>query len=167
MQALALHLFAITPHSASCEWSFSILGWFYGQKRANLAADRVERMCKLHTYYITNVKQKLPYYSIDTSEKSLREKMIKTIMEISKELENENFNFFYDENVVDSIIDMSQSYSLNVLLDVDIRFQIFNIEWKELEDEVRVYQKRQTVILDQEHEDYDIEALIARETDES
>lgn len=167
LQALALRLFAITPHSASCEQSFLILGWFYGQRRANLAVDRVEGMCKLHTYYITNAKRELPYYSIDTSEKSLREKMIETITEISEELENEDFNFFYDENVVDSIIDMSQSYSLNVLLDVDIGSHIFNMERKEPEDEVRVCQKRQTVILDQEQEDYDIEALIARETDES
>ena len=28
----------------------------------------VEGMCKLHTYYITNSKKKLPYYSVNTSE---------------------------------------------------------------------------------------------------
>jgi len=168
LQALALRLLAITPHSASCERSFSVLGWFYGQRRANLAVDRVEGMCKLHTYYITNAKRELPYYSVDTSENSLREKMIKTIEEIGDELENEDFDIFYDENVVDSIIDMSQIYNLNILLDVDIGSQLFNMERKESEDEViTVRQRRQTVILDQECEDYDIEALNAREIDEN
>ena len=42
------------------------------------------------------------------------------------------------------------------------------MEQKEFENEViTVYQRRQTVILDQEREDYDIEALIAREIDEN
>jgi hypothetical protein len=59
------------------------------------------------SYYIINAKWELPYYSIDISKKLLHEKIIKTITEISEELENEDFNFFYDKNVVDSIIDMS------------------------------------------------------------
>ncbi|RIA89940.1 hypothetical protein C1645_824063 [Glomus cerebriforme] len=41
-----------------------------------------EEICKLHTYYIINAKRKLPYYSTDTSENLLCEKMIETIMEI-------------------------------------------------------------------------------------
>jgi hypothetical protein len=32
LQALVLRLFAVSPHSASCERSFSVLGWFYGQR---------------------------------------------------------------------------------------------------------------------------------------
>jgi hypothetical protein len=80
LQALALRLFAITPHSASCERSFSILGWFYGQRRTNLALERVEGMCKLHTYYITNAKQELPYYAVDISENQLRAQIINSIM---------------------------------------------------------------------------------------
>src|SRR4051812_2459083 len=50
LQALALRIFAVSPHSASCERSFSVLGWFYGQRRTKLAAERIEGMCKLHTY---------------------------------------------------------------------------------------------------------------------
>ncbi|CAG8649270.1 1267_t:CDS:2 [Rhizophagus irregularis] len=99
LQALALRLFAVSPHSAS-------------------SVDWVEGMCKLHTYYITNAKRELPYYAVDTSECSLCEKMIDTLIEISDEL---------------------------------------------VEDEVIVSQRRQTVVLDPEREDYDIEALIAKE----
>jgi len=143
LQALALRLFAITPHSASCERSFSVLGWFYGQRRAKLAVDKIEDMCKLHTYYITNAKKELPHYAIDTSEDSLRKKMIKSIMKISDELlEEKDFDFSYDENVVDTIIDMSKTYILDVILDVNVDSQIFNIERRESENEPTVNQRQ-------------------------
>ncbi|CAB4432255.1 unnamed protein product [Rhizophagus irregularis] len=142
LQALALRLFAVSPHSASCERSFSVLGWFYGQRRTKLAVDRV-----------------------DTSESSLREKMIDTLTEISDELVGEgDYDFLYEENIIDTIIDMSKTYNLNVALDIDIDSHIFNMERNESEeDEVIVSQRRQTVVLDPEREDYDIEALIAKE----
>lgn len=167
LQALALRLFAVSPHSASCERSFSVLGWFYSQRRTKLAADRVEGMCKLHTYYITNAKRELPYYAIDTSENSMREKMINTIVEISDELEVNNFDFLYDENIIDMVIDMSQSYDLDVTLNIDIESQIFNMERREPENKVTVDQNRQTVVLAPEREDFDIEALIAKEIDDN
>ena len=87
-------------------------------------------MCKLHTYYITNAKKELPYYAINISENSLRNQMINTIMEISNELLEEDFDFSYKENVIDMIIDMFKTYHLNVISDVEIEFQIFNIEQK-------------------------------------
>ena len=127
LQALALRLFAITPHSASCERSFSALGWFYGQRHSKLSVDNIEGMCKLHTYYITNAKRELPYYSTDTSENSLREKMIETIMGISEEIGEGDFDFFYDENIIDTVMDM-ETYNLNVTSDIDIESQIFNME---------------------------------------
>ncbi|EXX72415.1 hypothetical protein RirG_069570 [Rhizophagus irregularis DAOM 197198w] len=124
-------------------------------------------MCKLHTYYITNAKRELPYYAIDTSENSMREKMINTIVEISDELEVNNFDFLYDENIIDMVIDMSQSYDLDVTLNIDIESQIFNMERREPENEVTVDQNRQTVVLTPEREDFDIEALIAKEIDDN
>ncbi|GES87018.1 ribonuclease H-like domain-containing protein [Rhizophagus clarus] len=150
---------------ASCEHSFLVLGWFYGQRRTKLAVDQVKGMCKLHTYYITNAKRELPYYAIDTSESSLREKMIDTLTEISDELVGEgDYDFLYEENIIDTIIDMFKTYNLNVALDINIDSHIFNMERNESEeDEVIVSQRRQTVVLDPEREDYDIEALIAKE----
>jgi hypothetical protein len=123
-------------------------------------------MCKLHTYYITNAKRELPYYSIDTSEDSLREKMIETIMGISEELGEGDFDFFYDESIIDTVMDM-ETYNLNITLDIDIESQIFNMERRDSEDVVVVNQRRQTVVLALEREDYDIEALIAREMDDN
>ncbi|CAB5367331.1 unnamed protein product [Rhizophagus irregularis] len=131
LQALALQFFAVSPHSASCERSFSVLGWFYGQRRTKLAVDRVED----------------------------------TLTEMSDELVGEgDYDFLYEENIIDTIIDMSKTYNLNVALDIDIDSHIFNMERNESEeDEVIVSHRRQTVVLDPEREDYDIEALIAKE----
>ncbi|GBB89526.1 hypothetical protein RclHR1_16220001, partial [Rhizophagus clarus] len=158
-------LLELSVASASCEHSFLVLGWFYGQRRTKLAVDQVKGMCKLHTYYITNAKRELPYYAIDTSESSLREKMIDTLTEISDELVGEgDYDFLYEENIIDTIIDMFKTYNLNVALDINIDSHIFNMERNESEeDEVIVSQRRQTVVLDPEREDYDIEALIAKE----
>ncbi len=103
LQTLALQLFAITPYSASCERSFSIFGWFYGQRRTNLALERVEGMCKLHTYYITNAKEELPYYSTDIPENQLRARMINSIIEMGDELEEiteADFDIVDRENII-------------------------------------------------------------------
>ncbi|CAG8829837.1 15381_t:CDS:2, partial [Cetraspora pellucida] len=91
LQALALRIFAITTHSASCERSFSIFGWFYGQRHTNLSLERVEGMCKLHTFYITNAKQELPYYASDTTENLLHYQIIDSMKAIEDELEEIDF----------------------------------------------------------------------------
>jgi hypothetical protein len=162
LQALALRLFAITPHSASCERSFSILGWFYGQRRTNLALERVEGMCKLHTYYITNAKQELPYYAVDIPENQLRAQIIDSIMEIGDELEEiteADFDILNGKNIVDMEVDTSRVYTLNITNKVELESQIFNIE-QQYEDDQTISQRTQSVVLDSQHVDFDIEALV-------
>ncbi|CAB4468558.1 unnamed protein product [Rhizophagus irregularis] len=162
LQALALRLFAITPHSASCERSFSILGWFYGQRHTNLALERVEGMCKLHTYYITNAKQELSYYAIDISEDQLHTQIIDSIMEIGNELEEiteADFNIFDEENIVDTEVDQSTLYMLNITEEVELESQIFDID-QEYEDDQSISQRVQAVVLSPQHDDFDIEALV-------
>ncbi|CAG8786901.1 3795_t:CDS:2, partial [Cetraspora pellucida] len=85
LQTLALHLFAITPHSASCKHFFSVLGWFYNQRHTNLTTEWVETMCKLHTFYITNAKQELSCYAIDLSENLLHNQLIESVITINNE----------------------------------------------------------------------------------
>jgi hypothetical protein len=162
LQALALRLFAITPHSASCERSFSILGWFYGQRRTNLALERVEGMCKLHTYYITNAKQELPYYAVDIPENQLRAQLIDSIMEIGDESEvitEADFDIFNGDNIVNMEIDTSKVYTLNITNEVELESQIFNIE-QQYEDDQTISQGARAIVLDSQHEDFDIEVLV-------
>ncbi|GBB96056.1 hypothetical protein RclHR1_26740001 [Rhizophagus clarus] len=68
--------------------------------------------------------------------------MINTIVELSDELGVDDFDFLYDKNIID---------------------MIFNMKRREPENEVIVDQNRQTVILAPECEDFNIEALIAKE----
>lgn len=163
LQALALRLFAITPHSASCERSFSILGWFYGKRRTNLTVERVEGMCKLHTFYITNAKQELPYYAVNISENQLRIQIINSIMEMGDELEEiteADFDIFNGENIVDTEINTSQVYSLDIAREVNLESQIFNIEQEQHEVDQTISQ-RMHVVLTPQHDDFDIEALVS------
>jgi len=62
---VAVHLFAISPNSASCERGFSTLGWLYHKRRLNLKLERLESMCKLITYWKSNFKTELGFYGID------------------------------------------------------------------------------------------------------
>ncbi|CAG8846315.1 40695_t:CDS:2, partial [Gigaspora margarita] len=61
LQKLALHLLAITPHSASCERIFSILSWITQKRRSRITVEKVSNIAKLHTYYITNAQNELNY----------------------------------------------------------------------------------------------------------
>ncbi|RGB37462.1 hypothetical protein C1646_756884 [Rhizophagus diaphanus] len=90
-------------------------------------------------------------------------------LDISDELIGEgDYDFLYEKNIINTIIDISKTYNLNVTLDINIDSHIFNMERNESEeDEVIVSQRRQTVVLDPEHEDYDIEALIAKEMNDN
>lgn len=164
LQALALRLFAVTPHSASCERSFSVLGWFYGQRRTNLAVERIEGMCKLHTYYITNAKQELPYYAVDIPENQLRAQIIDSITEIGNESEgitDADFDIFNGENIVDIEVNTSRVYTLDITREVDLESQIFNIE-QQYEDELndQSISQRTHVILAPQHDDFNIEELV-------
>ena len=163
LQTLALRLFAITPHSASCERSFSILGWFYGQRRTRLATDQAEGMCKMHTYYITDAKHELPYYAVNISEDQLHAQMINSIMEIgdeSEEVTEADFDIFNGENVVNPEIDITRVYSLDITREVNFENQIFDLERQYEDDQASTSQRMQAVVLAPQHDDFDIETLV-------
>ncbi|CAG8577749.1 2949_t:CDS:2 [Cetraspora pellucida] len=55
-------------------------------------------------------------------------------------------------------INTSEVYTLNIINSIDVRLQIFNIDRK-ANDEIIVSPRRQTIILDSQHNDFDIETL--------
>jgi len=61
---LANKLFFITPHAAGCERIWSRLGWYYGKRRTRLSLGKVENMQKLSSFYLSNLKNELPYFSV-------------------------------------------------------------------------------------------------------
>ncbi|CAG8777132.1 31710_t:CDS:2, partial [Gigaspora margarita] len=70
---LALRLFSIVPSQAVCERNFSMLKWFYGDKRTRLCLSRVEDMAKIRSYYLSNSNKELQLYSKDLNNKELYE----------------------------------------------------------------------------------------------
>jgi len=119
-------------------------------------------MCKLHTYYITNAKQELPYYAVDIPEDQLRIQIIDSITEIGNELEEiteVDFDLFNGEDIVDIEVDTTKISTLDITSEVDLESQIFNIDRQN--DNVQVISGRtQAVILDPQHDDFNIEELV-------
>lgn len=70
---LALRLFSVVPSQAVCERNFSMLKWFYGNKRTRLCLSRVEDMAKIRTYYLSNSDKELQFYGKDLSNEELYE----------------------------------------------------------------------------------------------
>ncbi|CAH1756296.1 9424_t:CDS:2 [Entrophospora sp. SA101] len=48
--------------SSGCEHNFSTLKWIYGDYQTKLSIYKVEAMCKICSYYISNLDKELKYY---------------------------------------------------------------------------------------------------------
>ena len=71
MQLLAIKLFSIIPHAASCERIWSICGWVVRKRRTRLLTSNLEAIAKIHSYYIADSKSELPNYSKDRTANEL------------------------------------------------------------------------------------------------
>jgi hypothetical protein len=54
LKTLANRLLSITPHSAACERTFSILGWIHTKARNRLLVSRLENMGNMYMYNISH-----------------------------------------------------------------------------------------------------------------
>jgi hypothetical protein len=81
LKQLALKMFSVVPHSASCERMFSALGWLYGKKRTTLDINTVEAMAKIRHFYQNNSK-------LISSEKTHTDNEVQKMV---------NESFFFDE----------------------------------------------------------------------
>jgi hypothetical protein len=50
LKTIAIKLLAITPHSAACERTFSVLGWIHTKARNRLLVERLEAIGKMYLY---------------------------------------------------------------------------------------------------------------------
>jgi hAT family C-terminal dimerisation region len=135
LQTIALKLFSIVPHSANCERIFSVLRWFYGQRRTRLDPSRISKMAKIHSYYITNAKNQLEYYGNLLSDDKIQDQVLYATQNLT------NLNEIQEEILFDDdfIIEDNESQYAKVLVDeeelnwvleievcVDLSNQIFN-----------------------------------------
>jgi len=70
---LANKLFSIIPHAAGCERIWSTLGWYYGKRRTRLSLGKIENMQKLSSFYLSNLKNELPYFSVGKTVEKLHD----------------------------------------------------------------------------------------------
>src|SRR5436190_7407961 len=70
--SLAIKMFSITPSEAGCERNFSILKWFYGDRRTRLDISRVESMSMIRSFWMTNIKKEMAFYGKEITDDNLR-----------------------------------------------------------------------------------------------
>jgi len=71
LQELALKVLAIVPNSASCERNFSLLSWLTNNKRIQLDVQNLESIAKIYSFFNTNAKKGLPYFSAKMTEEQV------------------------------------------------------------------------------------------------
>ncbi|CAG8547819.1 4809_t:CDS:2 [Gigaspora rosea] len=67
-----IKMFSIVQFQTACERNFSILKWFYGDRRNRLTIKRIESMAKLRMYWLSEIRKELELYGKDLTEEELR-----------------------------------------------------------------------------------------------
>nr|CAG8592574.1 13176_t:CDS:2 [Entrophospora candida] len=76
IQTIALNLLSIVPHSANCERIFSVLQWFFGQRRSRLDPNQISKMARIHSYYISNSKNLLQYFGQELTSEQIEAQVV-------------------------------------------------------------------------------------------
>jgi hypothetical protein len=128
LQLLAIKLFSIAPHAASCERVWSICGWTIGKRRTRLSVDNLEAMLKIHSYYITNSKSELTNYGKDRTAEEIRA----TLNDVQRHIEEDEVEGYNEEEMTeivarsytdDNLEQISpQELEISNILDLDLMF---------------------------------------------
>jgi hAT family C-terminal dimerisation region len=154
LQKIALKLFAIVPHSASCERNFSGLGWFYGTRQQNLSLTTIESMSKIRHFYLTNTHNELQYNSKNYTEEELVKILKESTLFNENELEDDDQNDDLENEEVDQI----PQHEIQVLIiakDIDLENPVFN---NEIEDKASDTNSKEDE--NESEEEFDINEII-------
>ncbi|CAB4431117.1 unnamed protein product [Rhizophagus irregularis] len=159
LRNIALKLFAIVPHSASCERNFSNLGWFYGNRQQNLNITTIESMSKIRHYYLTNTRSELQYSGKNYTEEELAEVLKESNLFNEEELEeDDNYNNLESEIVEADQIPQHEVYVLVMANDINLSEPVFDNESNEI-DSTRANEELITNDSENENE-FDINEII-------
>jgi len=165
LRKIALKLFAIVPHSASCERNFSSLGWFYEKYRQNLNLTTVESMSKIRHFYLTYSHSELQYSGKNFSEEEISDILKESnLFNQDDELEEEdqNDNNLEIEIVEEDQIPQHEVYVLIMAKDINLNNPVFNDDEMEdnLENESDIGDKEELEDKEEENEEFDINEII-------
>lgn len=60
LKTIAIKLLSITPHSAACERTFSVLGWIHSKARNRLQVEKLEAIGKIYMYNSSHRQTEMP-----------------------------------------------------------------------------------------------------------
>jgi len=156
LRKIALKLFAVVPHSASCERIFSGLGWFYGNRRQNLSVSTIESMAKIRHFYLTNTRNELQYSGKNCSDEELSEMLKKSNLFDEDELEEDK----QDNNLEFEILsneEIPQHEVVVLIMTNDIDLTVFDNESEDTNNELELLDKESDK---EDLEEYDINEII-------
>ncbi|RHZ76441.1 hypothetical protein Glove_197g113 [Diversispora epigaea] len=132
LQELALLLFSIVPSQAVCERNFSMLKWFFGEKRMNLNLSKIESIAKIRSYYISNTDKEIRFRDKNLSEHELRNNINESVITYDTFEKNgilerdENIEYERNENLEENTeIENELFTSLNINQFVDLTSPAF------------------------------------------
>jgi hypothetical protein len=122
LETIAIRIFGMTPHSASCERLFSTLGWFMSTHRTNLSISRLEAMAKIQRFCISEMQNELRYTGEKMSVEEITRLLTDSINDELDEEENEEDVDINLEEDLETVIDVG----LNITATLDLNAINFN-----------------------------------------
>ena len=128
LQTIALKLFSIVQHSANCERIFSVLRWFYGQRRTRLDPSRVSKMAKIHSYYISNAKSQLEYYGNHLLDNEIQDQVLYATRNLTNFQEIQEEEVLLDDDFLNEYNEVEEPQYAKVLIDEEELNRVLAIE---------------------------------------
>ena len=160
LQHLAIKLFSVSPHAASCERVWSICGWICETRCTRLLVENLDAIAQIYSYYIANNKSELSYYGTGQSEEEIQQILRDAdLYEEEEEITLEDIMFDADlnkSNIDDDfeIINDEEPLDLEKTLDLsNMRFLQNTKEYNNTSDDNSIDLNEWLVDFDQE-EDY-------------
>ena len=72
-QHLAIKLFSVSPHAASCERVWTVCGQIHRTCHTRILVENLNAIAQIHSYYIANNKSELSYYGTGQSEEEIQQ----------------------------------------------------------------------------------------------
>jgi hypothetical protein len=123
LKQLAIKLFTVVSHSASCERIFSGLGWFYDKRRQNLSVTTAESMSKIRHYYLNNSRHELQYVGKTLTNEEISKLIQETSLIDNEELADDDNDLNMEIN---EEIPQNEVYVLIIAKHIDLTNPVFD-----------------------------------------
>ncbi|CAG8731570.1 608_t:CDS:2, partial [Acaulospora morrowiae] len=155
IEELAVKMFSIVPSQVSCERNFSILKWFYSDRRNRLNIKHIESMAKLRSFWLLNIRNELTFYGKNLSEQDLRNYANTSIIQ---QFSSSQDSYYNEESVISQSTELSTNQLLSNQLEianiVNLSLLFFESDelkepnWNKCQTQLREIQREGSGIMD-------------------